>query len=390
MLNRRSFLIACGIMATGSLLGSCSNNSQSLKVKMLQSSIPPQLLKQFAKKIKQKISLQFSSEKNLINLYSLLENWQESTEQKDSNFDFLPLSKEKKYHQLDLISLGNYWLSQAIQEELIEPLNIQNLNNWQKLPDIWHKLVQRNETGKLVADGFIWAAPYRWGTTAIAYRADKLKELAFKPEDWQDLWQNELKRKICLLDQPREIIGLTLKKLGYSYNLDNIDSVTELESELLALHQQVKFYSSDYYLQPLILGDAWLAVGWSADILAVARRYQNIKMVVPKSGTALWADLWVQPRRQSSPEKLEDEENLANAWINFCWDTKSAQQISLFSYGVSPLLSREKPEDIPKDLRQRSDLILSSDIMAKSEFIEPLSREIEQKYVNLWQKIRNS
>lgn len=37
----------------------------------------------------------------------------------------------------------------------------------------------------------------------------------------------------------------------------------------------------------------WVAVGWSSDIIPVAKRMSNVAVVVPKSGASLWADLWV-------------------------------------------------------------------------------------------------
>jgi hypothetical protein len=37
----------------------------------------------------------------------------------------------------------------------------------------------------------------------------------------------------------------------------------------------------------------WVAVGWSSDIIPVAKRMSNVAVIVPKSGASLWADLWV-------------------------------------------------------------------------------------------------
>jgi spermidine/putrescine-binding protein len=48
-----------------------------------------------------------------------------------------------------------------------------------------------------------------------------------------------------------------------------------------------------YYLKTFSVGDAWVAVGWSSDVLPIAKRMSNVAVVVPKSGTSLWADLWV-------------------------------------------------------------------------------------------------
>lgn len=42
-----------------------------------------------------------------------------------------------------------------------------------------------------------------------------------------------------------------------------------------------------------------MAVGWSSDVLPIAKRTSNVAVVVPKSGASLWADLWVCPTHHS-------------------------------------------------------------------------------------------
>ncbi len=96
-------------------------------------------------------------------------------------------------------------------------------------------------------------SPYRWGSTVIVYNRNKFQELGWMPKDWSDLWREEVRSRISLLNQPREVIGLVLKKLGKSYNTENLDQVPGLEKELRTLNQQVKFYSSNTYLEPLII-----------------------------------------------------------------------------------------------------------------------------------------
>lgn len=41
------------------------------------------------------------------------------------------------------------------------------------------------------------------------------------------------------------------------------------------------------------MGDVWVAVGWSSDIIPAAKRMSDVAVIVPKSGASLWADLWV-------------------------------------------------------------------------------------------------
>lgn len=52
-------------------------------------------------------------------------------------------------------------------------------------------------------------------------------------------------------------------------------------------------FDSQQYLKAFALGDVWVAVGWSHDVLPAAKRMSNVAVIVPKSGASLWADFWV-------------------------------------------------------------------------------------------------
>jgi putative spermidine/putrescine transport system substrate-binding protein len=182
---------------------------------------------------------------------------------------------------------------------------------------------------------------------------------------------------------------LTLKKLGYSYNQTNLATITNLETELATLHRQAKLYSSDRYLEPLILGDTWMTVAWSGDILPLMKRYSTIKFILPRSGTALWSDLWVQPTVKTK-ETTDNLKSLMEQWISFCWESKTAQQISLFTHGISPIIIDRDKQTLIKDLQNNVFLNSGSLISEKSEFIKPLDKATEAEYLELWKKIRTA
>jgi putative spermidine/putrescine transport system substrate-binding protein len=380
MLNRRSFLITIATTLISQWLTGCKGQSERLlKILLLQGSIPPQLIGAFRKQLASETKIDLKPISQLEELFEYLTKQQFESEKRPSNVNF-PLIQPQTSTPINLITVGHYWLKQAIAEELIKPLAIEQLPSWQSLPPVWQQLVKRNATGELTSTGQIWGAPYRWGWTAIAYRRDKLeaKKLAF-PTDWQDLWREDFKHYISLLDRPREIIGLTLKKLGYSYNSTNLSEIPDLKTELAKLHQQVKFYDSKNYLQPLILGDTWLAVGWSNDIIPIAKRYPNIDFIIPQSGTSLWADLWVKPVKS-----LDLEDELINHWIDFCWQRQGASQISLFTAAFSPVIFDLPKEELPKDLQNNLALLPDLELFEKSEVIEPLPEAIFKEYETLF------
>lgn len=382
MLNRRTFLLT-SLAAITSTLSGCSNSQNGLDIILLQNSIPPQLIGSFRQIMAKQGQISFNPEINLQAILEMLIAWQKP-EAPSSVIDSVPIVGNNTTERANLVTLGDYWLREAIADSLIQPLDIASLENWDSLSIIWQKLVRRDRNGNLDPQGDVYGAPYRFGNTLIAYRKDKITQ---PPEDWSDLWRKEFQERISLPDNYREVIGLALKKLGYSYNTSNLSQVTNLETELLQLQQQVKLYSSDKYLQPLVLGDTWLAVGWSTDILELTKRYSNIGIVVPASGTSLWADVWVQPSQPDEAFTNEAVSSLLTTWIDFCWNTKAAKQIALFTNGFSPILIGENRQNIAQ---LENNPILQSTLTAfdKSEFIYPLSPETKTEYIDLWKQMR--
>lgn len=390
-MDRRGFLIGTGSLALAQLTAGCSDSGgAALRVRLLKDSIPPQLVGEFSRQLNSPTALKFEPERQIKQLFKNLQIWKQQLQKKDDSLPFsIPFIREKPPLVADLITLGDYWLESAITQQLIQPLDLSQLKSWQQLSPRWQELVQRDEKGQFNKSGQIWGAPYRWGTTIIAYNRDKLKKWGWKPQDWADLWRPELQGRISMLDQPREVIGLTLKKLGASYNTTDLSQVPELKKELLALHKQVKLYSSNRYLEPLLLGDTDVAVGWSTDILPLRTGYSQIKAIVPQSGTALWADLWVQPATTNFGE-MGERQALMKQWIDFCWQTKSSQEISLFSNATSPIITGVNPSNLPEDLRKNPLLLPETSVLDNSEFLKPLPAPVLAAYLALWQEMRLS
>jgi len=303
-----------------------------------------------------------------------------------------------------LCQLGHYWLDRAIALGTVAPLDRLG-SAWQPLdrqsPFSWSYRPNSAESAKFgdsdatgdasrsEPESQLWAVPYSWSSTAIAYRTDKLGD--WRPRDWADLWERpELEGRIVLPDSPRETIGLALKSLGESYNTPRPDRVPGLRDALEALHDRALFYSSTTYQQPLVLGDAWVAIGSSQDIASLPEFGRTIDAIVPASGSALWADLWVQPR-VSAESASEERAALVRRWIEFCWQPEIASTLSAVSGAASPGIFAVDRERLPADLRENQLLLPPDDVLAQSEFIQPLaSAESIEAYDRLWQAVRSS
>jgi putative spermidine/putrescine transport system substrate-binding protein len=385
-MDRRAFLNGgVGLAGLAGLTGlaGCQPAADALRVRAPKGGLPPQLLRQFQAQHGNSPAPDLALTIELERQYKALQDWHRQAPAASSWAPgwvpgWVP-GAQAAAPIPDLLTLGDYWLAGAIRQGLVQPLDPAAWPHWAALSPIWKELVTRNVDGLNDPQGQVWGAPYRWGATAIAYRRDILADRQLSPPtDWSDLWRPEFAGRISLLDQPREVIGLVLRQLDRSYNETDLTS-PQLETELRILHRQTKVYSSNAYLQPLILGHTWLAMGWSSDFLAQAKRNPNLAIVFPRSGSALWADLWVRPAQsQAQPNSQPNPQPnpLLNPWIDFWWDPAIARQLVTLNRAGSPALS--------DGIAGMSDAAW----LQRSEFLAPLSAKANGSYQALWAKIR--
>jgi putative spermidine/putrescine transport system substrate-binding protein len=358
---------------------------------ILKQSIPAQLAQEFSHWLEghgnPAVQLQLKTQAQLLELFQALQDWKRQTSgqvappQPWLRFPWEQTATAQSLRPPDLVSLGDYWLSLAIRQGLLQPLSGVD---W-KLDDRWKQLVQRNPQGLLDPNGSLWAAPYRWGATLIAYRQDVFAQRQLPPPtDWADLWRPDLKGQLSLPDQARQVIGLVLKRLGHSYNTENLQAVPDLAAQLQQLHHQAKFYSSDAYLQPLMLQDTWVAVGSSSELLPLLRTQSDIAVVFPRSGTDLWADVWVRPATPAPQDKSAID--VINQWIAFCWTDRIAYQIAQLTYAGSPL--PHSGSSSTQEERTNPLLQISPQQWAASDFLLPLPPATAAQYRSLWENLR--
>ncbi|HEY9646011.1 MAG TPA: extracellular solute-binding protein, partial [Chroococcidiopsis sp.] len=383
-------------------LSACGQRAQTtLRVQFLEKSIPTQLLQQFERQLGKQTKLLFSATPQLSALFDQLQRWQQQASEQTPPKGLLPGTSAKPEPIADFVTLGDAWLTPAIQQQLIQPLDSNAAALLQSLPKPWQSLVKRDPQGGVAANGQPWALPYRWGTLVLVYRVSAFEALGWTPTDWDDLWRPELEGRLSLLDNARVVIGLALKRLGQSFNAAPGNAAPgnagsgdaepgnaepggdRLKTSLTELNRQALFYSSEAYLQPLLLEDTWLAVGWSSDVWPLIKRDRRFAAVVPASGTLLWADLWVRPA--GAPPTPVD---LQAQWLNFFWDDQNALELSLLGAAVSPQLITADRATLPEGLRSNPLLLPDNQLLEQCEFLQPLPAAIASDYAQLWAEMR--
>ncbi|MBC8059606.1 MAG: extracellular solute-binding protein [Clostridiaceae bacterium] len=170
-----------------------------------------------------------------------------------------------------------------------------------------------------------YSVPYMWLAGIIAYDSSKIPEGTIK--GYKDLWRPEFKNSLTVLDDERVIIGITLKKLGYTLNETSPEALQKAKEELKKLQPNIKSYDSDSPKTSLINGEAKAIFAWGAEGSLASRENPNIKYVIPEEGLFLQQDNFVIPRAAKNIKAAE-------LFMNFIMEPEISAEIShFFPYG---------------------------------------------------------
>jgi spermidine/putrescine transport system substrate-binding protein len=217
-----------------------------------------------------------------------------------------------------------------------------------------------------------YSIPFSWGTTGLLYNSEILKNA---PEDWEYLWQNQekLNRKITLLNDVREVMGATLRMLGYSYNSENETEIKQAYEKLKLLKPAIAAFDTDAWQNQILSGDLALAMCYSADAIRVSKENPKLKYVIPRSGSSFWTDTIVIPKTAPNLDG-------AYAWLNFILQPEIAAQMSQRLSFATPNFSGF--EQLPPQIQKNTNLFPPESILTKCERITPLktSEDIYERY----------
>jgi spermidine/putrescine transport system permease protein len=288
-----------------------------------------------------------------------------------SNEEMLAKIQAGGASQYDLAVASDYMVQIMLKQKnrLLQPIDLKNIPNFQNIFARYLNL-DFDPDNK-------FTVPYMCGTALIAVNKAKVK---FPIQSYQDLWNPRLKDSLVVLDDQRAIIGMALKKLGYSLNETDPKRLAQAKAELVKLLPNIKAYDSDSPKTLLINGEAAVGMLWSAEASLAKRDNQDIEIVFPEDGMYLWQDNFFIPK--GSPHKKE-----AELFVNFILDPK-----------VSVMISKELPYTNPNEAAFKlQDQKYLSDIAAnppqaeleKGEYLKDVGAAT-RIFDQIWSEIKQS
>jgi spermidine/putrescine transport system permease protein len=267
----------------------------------------------------------------------------------------------------DISVASDYMVDVMRKQKLLEEINMSNVPNIKNIGAEFKNLS--------FDPGNKYSVPYMWGTAVIAVNTAKISG---NITSFSDLWDSKFKNSLVVLDDERALIGIALKKLGYSINETDPARLEQARQELLKLKAHIKFFNSDSPKTPLINGDAAAGYLWGAEAFLAEKENKNIKTFFPKEGMYLWQDNFVIPKG------AEHKKN-AEIFINFILDAKVSAEISAVFPYANP--NEASHQYIDKSILDNTTVYPSASEIQKSERIKDLE-DVTKLYDKVWAAVR--
>jgi spermidine/putrescine-binding protein len=223
-----------------------------------------------------------------------------------------------------------------------------------------------------------WSVPYMHGTTGIVYR----KGIVPEPRAWADMWDARLRGKITMLDDPPEVFGACLRKMGDSVNSADPRQLRDAQEQAMAQKPLLRAYLNAEVRDQLVAGDVAAAQAWAVTAgQAIAAAPAKLAYALPAEGFARYADTIAILRESRRAE-------IAHQFINYLLRPEVAAAIVKATQTATA--NAAALNLLPTEVRENPVLYPPAEILARGEWFEPQSAASQRLRDRLWTEIKSS
>jgi spermidine/putrescine transport system substrate-binding protein len=150
-----------------------------------------------------------------------------------------------------------------------------------------------------------WGVPYLWTGTGILSNRNSGPPLT----RWADLWDPRLKDRLTMLDDPEDVLGACLKKLGLPFSSTDPGELRRAQREAIAQKPLVRAYLNAEVRDQLVSGDVLAAQLWSTTAQQAIDAAPHLEFRYPAEGFPFYCDCAVvlrESRRQRLAHRFLD------------------------------------------------------------------------------------
>ena len=275
------------------------------------------------------------------------------------------LMKIQQGGDYDLVLASDYIIDIARSQDLLMKLDKSKIPNFKNIDPAFQ--------GKFYDENNEYTVPYSAGIPLIIYNPELVGDLEIT--GYEDLWNPALADSVVVMDDARNVIGITLKTMGKSFNETDPAVLDEAREKLLTLRPNIRAldYNTPYNL--MLSGETSVGYMFTSQVLTVLNENPNFEVVFPKEGLGFGIDSCFIPAKAPHADN-------AHAFLDFILDGERSAHITDQIYYIScnsaatPYLSNQA-------------LVIPDEAIAGAEFIMDVG-ETADLYNDIWTEFKQS
>ena len=271
----------------------------------------------------------------------------------------------------DIIMPTEYVMPLLVDANLIDSIDISRFPN-----------AKANFDSKFKSKwSFSWDIPYAFSCTGILWSKDKCPEdLTFN--DWNDMFDERLKGRICMMNDIREVIGLALKMKGYSVNSTNASEIAEATEIARFWKSRCSKMDNESYRSGIPAGEFYVAMSYNSDAIQLIAdgREDQLGYIVPTNGTTSSVDVFCIMKNSQNKD-------LACKFIDMFYDLENAVKNAEYNGVPMPVVGLY--DALSDDYKSIPMMKVSDELKLKCEDIKDVGGYIEL-YAKAWDKVKSA
>ena len=257
------------------------------------------------------------------------ETWHEETYGQKVTVNYSTYaSNEDMYNKIssgavsyDVIIPSDYMIAKMAEENLLHPLNFENIPNYQYIDDAFKGLYYDPQNQ--------YTVPYTYGIVGVIYDANVVDEADVG--GWEIMWNEKYSGRIVQFNNPRDAFGTAQYKLGLDVNSSDKAMWDLAYGEMLAQRPLVYSYVMDEIFNMMESGEAAIGAYYAGDYFTmVDAQAENVDLqfYYPEQ-TNFYVDAMCIPSCAQNKE-------LAEIFINYMLSEEAAVANAEYTYYASP------------------------------------------------------
>jgi len=225
--------------------------------------------------------------------------------------------------------------------------------------------------------GLGWSVPYMWGAAGILYNRKKLAAV----DSWSALWEERLRGRITMLDDPADVFAACLRRLGYSVNTTDAGQIRAARDLAMRQKPLLRAYLNAEVRDQVVAGDVLAAQLWTTTAQQAMEDAPELEFCFPREGFSVYADCAVvlkESKRARMAHRFIDYLLRAEVSAEIVRATKTATA----NGAVRALL--------PQALRENAVLFPDAATQARGEWVEALPPSAQRLRDRYWTEIKAS